>query len=135
MKRTSETRIAQLLELLSDGKPRTTPQAAQEMLCDPSTLSGAMYMALNREQVHIVDWVSPRRGQPIALYKVGKGRNKPKPAPMTRAESRRLQSLREIEERERLAEEKARPFVPFRDPMTAAFYGEYQRDAACPISP
>lgn len=124
MKRTSETRIAQLLELLSDGKPRTTPQAAEEMRCDASTLSGAMYALFSRKQVHIIEWVSPRKGQPIALYRVGKGRNKPKPEPMSKAESRRLQSQREIEERERLAAERARPIVAFRHWQDAALFGD-----------
>lgn len=133
MKRASETRIAQLLELLSDGKPRTTPQAAEEMRCDASTLSGAMYALFTRKQVHIIDWVSPRKGQPIALYKVGKGRNKPKPVPMTKAESRRLQSQREIEERERLAAERAKPIVPFRDPLAVALFGEYRREECASV--
>lgn len=134
MKRTSETRIRQVLSLMKDGKPRTTSQAADEMRVeDPSIISAAMSVAFGRKQLHIVDWVKRRHagGSLIPMYKVGAGDNMPRPAPPSKAEYRKIQSQKEMQERERLAEEKARPIVAFRDPLIAAFYGEYQREAAC----
>ena len=131
MKRTSEARISKLLELLGDGKPRTTPQAADELRCDASTLSGAMFVLFERKQVHIVDWV-PRQcgnGKPIAVYVFGDGPNKEAPVPLSKAELRKRQSLKEIEERERLAAEKAREIVPFRHWQDQALFGEHRRAA------
>ena len=126
MKRTSETRIAQLLELLKDGKPRTAPMAADEMKADASAISAAMGCLMGRGQIHIADWTKRARsgGRMIAVYQIGAGENKPMPAPPSKAEYRAMQSQREIEERERLAAERARPVVAFRHWQDAALFGD-----------
>jgi len=131
MKRTSETRVAQLMELLKDGKPRTAPMAADEMKADASAISAAMGCLMGRGQIHIADWTKRLRsgGRMIAVYQIGAGENKPMPAPPSKAEYRKHQSQREIEERERLAAERARPVVAFRHWQDVAFFGEHRRAA------
>lgn len=131
MKRTSETRITQLLKLMSDGKPRSSPQAAEEMRYHPSCVSGAMGCLHSRSQIHIVDWVRRRNagGRMVAVYQFGDGDDVPMPT-RSKEEYRKVQTAREIAERERLAKERERPIVPFRDPLVAAFYGEYRGTTA-----
>jgi hypothetical protein len=133
MKRTSETRIGQLLALLSDGKPRSTPQAADELHYDAGNLSGAMAVLFERKQVHIVDWVHRANdicgSKKVPVYAFGDGENVPMPPKLSKAEYRAMQSKREMEERERLAEERARPVRPFRHWQDAALFGDHGRAA------
>jgi len=127
----SETKVRQLANLMEDGKERTAPMAAKELKWTNSDLCRAMKRLYDDGHVHIVDWHIPKTGGYVAVYIIGAGMDKKKPVQKTSHERRRLQSAREETERRRLEMEKMKAFVPFRDPWTAALYGEYQREAAC----
>jgi hypothetical protein len=77
--------------------------------------------------VHRSGW----RRQPdgiAALFKAGKGVDAPKPPRTTSLERvRKMRAKESQEEKEfRQARERAKNIKPRRDPMIAAFYGEYK---------
>jgi len=123
-------KVRQLADLMEDGKERTAPMAAKELKWSANDLCRAMKQLYRDGHVHIIDWHIPKTGGYVAVYIIGQGPDKPKPVQRTSYERRRLQSAREQTERRRLEVEKMKVFVPFRDPWTAALYGEYQREAA-----
>lgn len=125
----SKKKVRQLSDLMQDGKERTSPVAAQELGWTNSELCRAMKRLYDDGQVHIIDWHIPKTGGYVAVYIIGEGTDKKKPVQKSSHERRRLQSAREETERRRLEMEKLKAFVPFRDPMTEAFYGEYRRSA------
>jgi hypothetical protein len=126
----AKKRVRQLFELMQDGKERTSPVAAREMNWSHNELCRAMKQLYDAGDVHIIDWHIPKTGGYVAVYIVGSGRDKAKPVQPSNRERGRLQAMREETERRRIEAIKLEAFVPFRDPLTAAFYGEYQREAA-----
>ena len=94
-----------------------TQRSAQEMLANMRR-KGLIYRSGWRRQPDGI----------AALFRAGIGVDAPKPLSATGAERvRRMRAKETQEDKEfRQAREKAKSIKPRRDPMTAAFYGEYK---------
>jgi len=128
-KQVSTAKLTAIWRLMQDGKLRTCSQAADEIGMLRTTASSAMAILHEDGEVHIADWTKLLTGGVVAVYKFGKGEDVPRPSsnPKKQAENKRRAKERAESEQRRVERERIAAFVPFRDPLTAAFYGEYQR--------
>jgi len=133
----SKTHMRNLLNLMHDGKERTALAAAKELRVAEESVYRAMKKLREDKEIHIIDWRVPKNGGWVAVYAIGSAPDKAKPVVSGRWTRGKSRTNRVDKKRRKLAWEnaerlrKASEIKPFRDELTKAFYGEYQREAQC----
>ena len=115
-----------LYALMKDGERRTISEAARMLHLTDSPVYCAAKKLREDGDLRICAWnMSEINGRFIAVWIYGSGPDEPKPA----REAWKRPNVSDNEHARRIAEELARP--AFRDPLVAAFYGEYRREETC----
>jgi hypothetical protein len=115
-----------LFALMKDGKRRTIAEAARALNLTDSPVYCAARKLREDGELHICSWnMSQINGRFISVWEFGAGDDAPKPP----REQWRRPVVTDDEHARRIADELARP--AFRDPLIAAFYGEYRREGVC----
>lgn len=120
--------------IMQDGKPRSCAEIGRIGNCHHDTVRRAINRMNKDGVVHILRWTQGATGTIFAEWVYGPGKNAERPKSPSRADQRRekvarARKLREEIRARELAIELA-SIKPFRDPLTVAFYGEYQGRAA-----
>lgn len=126
MKKTTitETVRSRVVALMKDGRPRTVKNMTDELGLRDCSVSSIVSQLRALEQLHIIGWPENEFGQQVALHAAGPGENVPRPKAKARlGGSQRRKLVREKKQAEPI---ETRPFKPFRDPLVAAFFGEYR---------
>ena len=123
MKSVREGRILDILRR----KEMSTSELCVLVHCTQRSAQELLAKMKRKGMVHRSGWRRQKDGI-AALFKAGIGVDAPKPPRATGAERvRRMRAKETQEDKEfRQAREKAKSIKPRRDPMTAAFFGEYK---------
>jgi len=106
---------ARVLELLSDGVPRTARAIADALGARDCAVSNVLVKLRKANEVHIVGWPENETGKPSETHAFGPGENAPRPPAKPRdSGSRRPDDA---------VQPKGVP-APSRDPLVAALFGE-----------
>lgn len=132
MTTTSRAKINLVLAHMKDGRLHTAAELADATGIERTAVCHAMAQMRKADLIHIVEWRNLPAGGTVSMHVIGKGISAPKPSNPKRHEANRLRAARKASEERRAERERlADTFAPFRDPLTVAFYGEYQREATC----
>lgn len=108
---------------MSDGVPRTAREIAEGMGVRDTSASGVMRHLESNGLAHIVAWPDNKQGKPAAQWLLAPGKSMPRPPTKAAIGGHAWRKLHR--EPERPAQPWHETFRPFRDPMVAAFFGEY----------
>ncbi|PVX84310.1 hypothetical protein [Paraburkholderia unamae] len=130
--RTGSTYL-QVHALLKDGNARSCEAIVRELGRHRSGVADALTKLHDEGCVHIACWTQRPTGAPFAEWIIGTGDDAERPAMMTKGERKRAQIARR---RAALAQaehdefrQRTEAIKPFRDPLVAAFFGEYRSAA------
>lgn len=77
----------QLLAALESGKPLTAPDIAKKSGLHVETVRTLVVELVEEKLIHVAAWVpAPKNFMPIRAYRIGRGRNAPKPKAKTQKE-------------------------------------------------
>jgi len=127
---TSRRKMNLILANMKDGQLHATTEVAEAIGLERTIVCHAMAQMRKLDLIHIVEWRNLKGGGTVAMHVIGKGINAPKPSNPKKHEEKRLRAARKAREERCEERQQLTSFVPFRDPWTAALYGEYQREAA-----
>lgn len=117
------------LALMADGEPRTAREIYESLGFSQPTADSVMGSLHHHRKAHILRYELGAEGKHPAVWVLGEGRNAPHPSQRSasyRAEMMRIYRRR-YEDRKKGWDGSP---IPHRDPLTVAFYGEYQGSAA-----
>jgi predicted ArsR family transcriptional regulator len=119
----ASARLARIVDLIAD-KPMTMREIAQAIGMDRTSVRRYLFSLQLTGLVHIGDWTTPERGRPAARFLAGSGENAPQPAGEDQTREYDFDPLEQAMRRANQA--KAASIKPFRDPLTAALFGDAQ---------
>ena len=121
----SQQKTERVLAHMSDGWLHTASDLADELGFDKNAVCHTFQKLRQLEKIHIVKWRNHSAGGIEAMHVIGPGENAPKPVKKKSKKKKKakIKAIRKIDDV--ISTTVAPPFVPFRDPLTAAFYGEY----------
>lgn len=114
------TRLARILDLIADN-PMTVREIAAAIDLDKTTVRRYLFALQLTRNVHVESWTT-ERGHPTAQYAAGDAENAPQPAGRISARQYDFEGVEDAMRRANQA--KAAAIQPFRDPLTAAFFGD-----------
>lgn len=119
-------RQARILEILQK-KEMSTAELCAQVHCTQRSAQELLAKLKQKGLVYRSGWRRQKDGI-AALFKAGIGVDAPKPPRATSTERVRKMRAKETQEDKefRLAREKAKSIKPRRDPMIAAFFGNYK---------
>lgn len=116
-------------DFMKDRKPRTAREISEALGITDTGVTGVMRMLEKRGQAYIVDWPLNRQSKPAALWKLGKGKSVERPKTRKEIGDKAWRKLHPLGSAEKEPQPWHETFKPFRDPLTAALYGEYRSAA------
>ena len=120
----SLARRDKVLKLLESGQRKTRSELAELTGIGINAMHAYLADMMSQDLIHIHSWQRNSPGSPSPVYAFGKGKNAEKPKPMTNAEKKRKhRKCADVREAEAM-QKRARRIKPYRDPVTAALFGQ-----------